>query len=85
MPSLIESYGNAVAEAVAAGFPVLLTDTCGIAPAIHERARLAVSLGVEKLAHGLRTLLDPAESPLDQPPEGSDGAALLGRTAAADG
>jgi glycosyltransferase involved in cell wall biosynthesis len=61
MPSLIESYGNAVAEAVAAGLPVLLTDTCGIAPAIHERAGLAVPLGVETLAHGLRTMLDPAE------------------------
>lgn len=60
MPSLIESYGNAVAEAVAAGLPVLLTDTCGIAPAIHERAGLAVPLGVESLAHGLRTMLDPS-------------------------
>lgn len=61
MPSLIESYGNAIAEAVAAGLPVLLTDTCGIAPAIHERAGLAVPLGVESLAAGLRTMLDPAE------------------------
>lgn len=61
MPSLIESYGNAVAEAVAAGLPVLLTDTCGIAPALHERAGLAVPLGVEPLAHGLRTMLDPVE------------------------
>ncbi|MBI5800776.1 MAG: glycosyltransferase [Verrucomicrobia bacterium] len=61
MPSLIESYGNAVAEAVAAGLPVLLTDTCGIAPAIHERAGLAVPLGVETLANGLRTMLDPVE------------------------
>lgn len=61
MPSLIESYGNAVAEAVAAGLPVLLTDTCGIAPAIHERAGLAVPLGVESLANGLRTMLNPAE------------------------
>lgn len=61
MPSLIESYGNAVAEAVAAGLPVLLTDTCGIAPAIHERAGLAVPLGVESLAQGLVTMLAPAE------------------------
>ncbi len=61
MPSLIESYGNAVAEAVATGLPVLLTDTCGIAPAVHERAGLAVPLGVESLANGLRTMLNPAE------------------------
>jgi len=30
-------------------------------PAIHERAGLAVPLGVETLAHGLRTMLAPAE------------------------
>ena len=46
---------------MAAGLPVLLTDTCGIAPALHERAGLAVPLGVEPLAHGLRTMLDPVE------------------------
>ncbi len=45
LPSLNESFGNAAAEAVAAGVPVLLTDTCGIAPLIHQRAGLAVPLG----------------------------------------
>lgn len=61
LPSLSESFGNAAAEAAAAGVPVLLTDTCGIAPMIHRRAGLAVPLGVDSLADGLRTLLDDAD------------------------
>lgn len=59
LPSLNESFGNAAAEAVAAGVPVLLTETCGIAPLIHERAGYAVPLGVESIADGLRKTLDP--------------------------
>jgi glycosyltransferase involved in cell wall biosynthesis len=58
LPSLNESFGNAAAEAVAAGIPVLLTDTCGIAPMIHGRAGLSVSLGVQSLAAGLRVMMD---------------------------
>lgn len=57
LPSLSESFGNAAAEAVAAGIPVLLTDTCGVAPMIHGRAGLAVPLGVESIASGLQELL----------------------------
>lgn len=59
LPSLSESFGNAAAEAIAANLPVLLTDTCGIAPMIDGRAGLAVSPTVEGLALGLRRLLDP--------------------------
>lgn len=59
LPSLNESFGNASAEAVAAGVPVLLTDTCGIAPLIHGRAGMAVPLGIESLAEGLRLMLTP--------------------------
>lgn len=61
LPSLNESFGIAVAEAVAAGIPVLLTDTCGTAPLIHGRAGLAVPVGVQDLALGLRVMLDDAE------------------------
>ena len=61
LPSLYESYGNAAAEAVAAGVPVLLTETCGIAPQIDGRAGLAVPVGVSTLAAGLHTLLEDAE------------------------
>jgi glycosyltransferase involved in cell wall biosynthesis len=58
LPSLSESYGNAAAEAVAAGLPVLLTDTCGIAPQIDGRAGLAVPVGVSTLAEGMQTLME---------------------------
>lgn len=57
LPSHYESYGNAAAEAVAAGLPVLLTESCGIAPLIHRRAGLAVPATPAGLAAGLRTLL----------------------------
>lgn len=60
LPSLYESYGNAAAEAVAARVPALLTESCGIAPIIHERAGLAVPQSVEGLANGLRIMLDDA-------------------------
>ena len=57
LPSINENFGNAAAEAVAAGVPVLLTDTCGIASMIHRRAGLAVPLGIEPLSQGLKTML----------------------------
>ena len=59
LPSLNESFGNAAAEAVAANVPVLLTNTCGVAPIIHKRAGLAVPLGTESITEGLRIMLDP--------------------------
>jgi glycosyltransferase involved in cell wall biosynthesis len=61
LPSLNESFGNAAGEAVAAGVPVLLTETCGIAPLIHERAGMAVPVSVPALTTGLRTMMDPAK------------------------
>jgi len=64
LPSLNESFGNAAGEAVAAGVPVLLTNTCGIAPLIDRRAGLAVPLGVESLAKGLQVMLDPVQRDL---------------------
>jgi glycosyltransferase involved in cell wall biosynthesis len=57
LPSLNESFGNAAAEAVAAGLPVLLTEQCGIAPLIHLRAGYSVPLGTEHLAAGLRMVM----------------------------
>lgn len=62
LPSVSESFGNAAGEAVAAGVPVLLTETCGIAPLIHGRAGMAVPLGVDSLADGLRRMLNPGVS-----------------------
>ena len=61
LPSLSENYGNAAAEAVAAGVPVLLTDSCGIAPRIDGRAGMAVPVGVSSLARGMQIMIkDPA-------------------------
>ncbi|MEY2565405.1 MAG: hypothetical protein QOH88_3598 [Verrucomicrobiota bacterium] len=59
LPSLNENFGNAAGEAIAAGVPVLVTKTCGIAPLIHRRAGLSIPLGVEHLTEGLLTMLDP--------------------------
>lgn len=61
LSSLNESFGNAAGEAVAANVPVLLTETCGIAPLIHGRAGMAVPLGVASLAEGIRVMLDPVK------------------------
>jgi glycosyltransferase involved in cell wall biosynthesis len=60
LPSTFESYGNAAAEAAVAGVPVLISDTCGIAPTLHRRAGLAVPPTVDGLAAGLHALLDDA-------------------------
>jgi glycosyltransferase involved in cell wall biosynthesis len=59
LPSINENFGNSAAEAVAAGVPVLITETCGVAPIIDGRAGLSVSLGVESLRDGIRAMLDP--------------------------
>ena len=61
LPSTYESFGNAAAEAVATGVPVLLTQACGIAPVIDRRAGLAVTADAAALAQGLRVLLDDAD------------------------
>jgi glycosyltransferase involved in cell wall biosynthesis len=58
LPSLMESYGNAAAEAVAAGVPVLLTEGCGIAPQIDGRAGMVVSASVSALEQGLRSMME---------------------------
>jgi glycosyltransferase involved in cell wall biosynthesis len=59
LPSINENFGNAAAEAVAAGVPVLITNTCGVAPLIDGRAGLSIPLGVAALVNGLATMLDP--------------------------
>ncbi len=58
LPSRYESFGNAAAEAIACGTPVLVTDRCGIAPLVDGKAGLAVAYDVAALHKGMKQLLD---------------------------
>ena len=58
LPSQNENFGNTAAEAVACGTPVLVTDRCGIAPLVDQRAGLVVPHDREALEAGLAQILD---------------------------
>jgi glycosyltransferase involved in cell wall biosynthesis len=61
LPSQNENFGNTAAEAVACGTPVLVTDRCGIAPIVDQRAGLVVPHDCAALEAGLEQILgDPA-------------------------
>jgi glycosyltransferase involved in cell wall biosynthesis len=61
LPSQNENFGNTAAEAVACGTPVLVTDRCGIAPMVDQRAGLVVPHDCTALEAGLVQILnDPA-------------------------
>jgi glycosyltransferase involved in cell wall biosynthesis len=57
LPSQNENFGNTAAEAVACGTPVLVTDRCGIAPMVDQRAGLVVPHDCAALAAGLARIL----------------------------
>jgi glycosyltransferase involved in cell wall biosynthesis len=56
LPSQNENFGNAAAEAVACGTPVIVTDRCGIAPLIDGRAGLVIPHQCEALIRALHQL-----------------------------
>jgi len=58
LPSQNENFGNTAAEAVACGTPVLVTDRCGIAPLVDQRAGLVVPHDGAALEAGLARILD---------------------------
>jgi glycosyltransferase involved in cell wall biosynthesis len=58
LPSQNESFGNTAAEAIACGTPVLVTNRCGIAPIVDQRAGLVVSHDCVALEAGLEKILD---------------------------
>ncbi len=60
LPSQNENFGNTAAEAVACGTPVIVTDRCGIAPLVDQRAGLVVPHDQEALRAGLAQLLGDA-------------------------
>jgi glycosyltransferase involved in cell wall biosynthesis len=56
LPSHNENFGNAAAEALACGTPVIVTDRCGIAPLIEGRAGLVIPHQCEALVRALHQL-----------------------------
>jgi glycosyltransferase involved in cell wall biosynthesis len=61
LPSQNENFGNTVAEAVAAGTPVVVTEQCGIAPLLADEAGLVVPHDAAALREGLRRIFSEAE------------------------
>ena len=61
LPSQNENFGNAAAEAVVAGTPVIVTKQCGIAPLLADKAGLVVRHDVENLADALARVLNNEE------------------------
>ena len=58
LPSQNENFGNTAAEAVAAGTPVIVTEHCGIAPILKDRAGLIVRHKEVELRNALIRLLE---------------------------
>jgi len=58
LPSQNENFGNSAGEAVAAGVPVILTNRCGIAPLLENRAAVVIPHGREELTAAMHALLD---------------------------
>lgn len=56
-----ENWGNVVLEAIAAGVPVVVTETCGIADAVRNRAGLVVKTDADSIRDGLLRLLTDAK------------------------
>jgi glycosyltransferase involved in cell wall biosynthesis len=56
LPSRYENFGNTAAEAIACGTPVIVSNRCGIAPLIDQKAGLVTSYDANALAGALRKL-----------------------------
>ena len=58
LPSRYENFGNTAAEAIACGTPVVVSDRCGIAPLIDQRAGLVTSYDSQGVTRTLKELLN---------------------------
>jgi glycosyltransferase involved in cell wall biosynthesis len=61
LPSQNENFGNTAGEAVICGTPVLVTDSCGIAPLVANRAGEVVPHDCRAITSALERLLDTGE------------------------
>ena len=57
LPSQNENFGNAAAEAVAAGTPVVVTEQCGIAPLLANRAGLTAAHDAASISRAIERVL----------------------------
>lgn len=57
LPSQNENFGNSAAEAVVAGTPVIVSERCGVAPLLADRAGLVVAHNAAALSGALARLL----------------------------
>jgi glycosyltransferase involved in cell wall biosynthesis len=57
LPSQNENFGNTAAESVAAGTPVVVTEQCGIAPFLRNRAGIVIKHDISELTEALASLL----------------------------
>jgi glycosyltransferase involved in cell wall biosynthesis len=61
LPSQNENFGNTAAEAVAAGTPVVVTEQCGIAPGLKDRAGLVVTHDAASVSNAIAALLGDSQ------------------------
>jgi len=61
LPSRYENFGNVAAEAIACGTPAIVSDRCGIAPLINQRAGLVTPYDSGAVGRTLKELLNNPE------------------------
>ena len=64
LPSQNENFGNTAAEAIGAGTPAIVTDQCGVAPFVKDKAGLVVKHDEKELGRAIERVL--LESGLQQ-------------------
>jgi glycosyltransferase involved in cell wall biosynthesis len=60
LPSRYENFGNTAAEAIACNTPAIVSDRCGIAPLLNQRAGLVTMYDSKALARALTDLSENA-------------------------